>query len=114
VSVDCLFCKIASKQIPAKVVYDDPDVFAFEDINPQAPTHILICPKKHFASLEHATPEEESVLGKITLVAAKLARERKLGNGYRTVVNTGTGAGQTVFHLHMHLLGGRSFRWPPG
>ncbi len=113
-SPDCLFCKIASKQIPAKLVYEDTDVFAFEDINPQAPTHILICPKKHFASLDHATPEEESVLGKIALVAAKLARERNLGNGYRTVVNTGTGAGQTVFHLHLHLLGGRAFHWPPG
>jgi histidine triad (HIT) family protein len=114
VSGDCLFCKIAAKQIPAKLVYDDADVFAFEDINPQAPTHILICPKKHFASLEQATPEEESVLGKIALVAAKLARGRKLGEGYRTVMNTGTGAGQTVFHLHMHLLGGRTFHWPPG
>ena len=113
-SGDCLFCKIAAKQIPARLVYDDADVFAFEDINPQAPTHILICPKKHFASLEQATPEEESVLGKIALVAAKLARARKLGNGYRTVMNTGTGAGQTVFHLHMHLLGGRTFHWPPG
>ena len=111
---DCLFCKIAAKQIPANLVYDDADVFAFEDINPQAPTHILICPKKHFASLEQATAEEESVLGKIALVAAKLARERKLRNGYRTVMNTGTGAGQTVFHLHMHLLGGRTFHWPPG
>ena len=111
---DCLFCKIAEKQIPAKLVHDDAEVFAFEDINPQAPTHILICPKKHFASLEEATPEEEAVLGKIALVAAKLARERKLGNGYRTVMNTGSGAGQSVFHLHMHLLGGRSFQWPPG
>ena len=111
---DCLFCKIAEKQIPAKLVHDDADVFAFEDINPQAPTHILICPKKHFASLEEATPEEEAVLGKIALVAAKLARERKLGSGYRTVMNTGSGAGQTVFHLLMHLLGGRSFQWPPG
>jgi histidine triad (HIT) family protein len=111
---DCLFCKIAEKRIPAKLVHDDADVFAFEDINPQAPTHILICPKKHFASLEEATPQEEAVLGKIALVAAKLARQRNLGNGYRTVVNTGSGAGQTVFHLHMHLLGGRAFHWPPG
>ena len=111
---DCLFCKIAEKRIPATLVYEDAEIFAFEDINPQAPTHILICPKKHFASLEEATPEEEALLGKIVLVAAKLARERKLGRGYRTVVNTGSGAGQTVFHLHMHLLGGRSFHWPPG
>jgi histidine triad (HIT) family protein len=111
---DCLFCKIAQKQIPATLVHDDADVFAFEDINPQAPTHILVCPKKHFASLEEATPEEEAVLGKIALVAAKLARERNLGHGYRTVMNTGSGAGQTVFHLHLHLLGGRTFHWPPG
>jgi histidine triad (HIT) family protein len=113
-SADCLFCKIAAKQIPAALVYEDAEVFAFEDINPQAPTHILICPKKHFASLEQATPEDQAVLGKIALVAAKLASERKLGKGYRTVTNTGGGAGQTVFHLHMHLLGGRSFHWPPG
>lgn len=113
-SGDCLFCKIGAKQLPAKLVHEDADVFAFEDINPQAPTHILICPKKHFASLEDATPAEEALLGKIALVAAKLARDRKLGNGYRTVVNTGSGAGQTVPHLHMHLLGGRGFHWPPG
>jgi len=111
---DCLFCKISAKQIPAQLVHEDEDVFAFEDINPQAPTHILICPKKHFASLEKATPEDESVLGKIALVAAKLARGKKLGSGYRIVINTGSGAGQTVFHLHMHLLGGRAFAWPPG
>jgi histidine triad (HIT) family protein len=113
VSADCLFCKIAAKQIPARLVYEDPEVFAFEDINPQAPTHVLVCPKKHFASLEHATPEEEAALGKVALVAAKIARQRKLGS-YRTVINTGSGAGQTVFHLHLHLLGGREFRWPPG
>jgi histidine triad (HIT) family protein len=114
VKSDCLFCKIAAKQIPAKLVHEDDDVFAFEDINPQAPTHILICPKKHFASLTEATPEDEALLGKLALVAAKLAREKKLGSGYRTVVNSGSGAGQTVFHLHMHLLGGREFHWPPG
>ena len=113
-SSDCLFCKIAAKQIPAKIIHEGTELFAFEDINPQAPTHILICPKKHFASLDHVTADEQSLLGKISLLAAKLARERKLGNGYRTVVNTGTGAGQTVFHLHLHLLGGRAFHWPPG
>ena len=112
-SADCLFCKIAAKQIPAKMIYEDADVFAFEDINPQAPTHVLVCPKKHFASLEHATAEEEAALGKVALAAAKIARERNLGS-YRTVINTGTGAGQTVFHLHLHLLGGRAFHWPPG
>ena len=112
-SADCLFCKIAAKQIPAKLVHEDADVFAFEDINPQAPTHVLVCPRKHFASLEHATPEEEAALGKVALVAAKIAKDRKLGS-YRTVINTGSGAGQTVFHLHLHLLGGRAFNWPPG
>jgi len=113
-SADCLFCKIAAKQIPAKIVFEDADVFAFADINPQAPTHVLICPKRHFASLHEAQASDQLILGKMTLVAAELARERKLEAGYRTVVNTGAGAGQTVFHLHMHLLGGRRFHWPPG
>jgi histidine triad (HIT) family protein len=113
-SADCLFCKIAAKTIPSKVVYEDDDVFAFEDIGPQAPTHVLVIPRKHFASLDQATPEDQPVLGKLQLVAAELARKLKLNNGYRTVVNTGAGAGQTVFHLHLHLLGGRGFGWPPG
>jgi histidine triad (HIT) family protein len=113
-SADCLFCKIAAKKIPSKIVYEDEDIFAFEDIGPQAPTHILIVPRKHFASLNEASPEDQAVLGKVQLVAAELARKLKLGEGYRTVVNTGPGAGQTVFHLHLHLLGGRAFRWPPG
>ena len=113
-NADCLFCKIAAQQIPAKLLHDDAEVFAFADINPQAPTHILICPKQHFASLADAAPTHQAVLGKMFLVAAKLAREANLGSGYRAVVNTGSGAGQTVFHLHMHLLGGREFRWPPG
>jgi histidine triad (HIT) family protein len=113
-SADCLFCKIAAKKIPSKIVYEDEDVFAFEDIGPQAPTHILICPRKHFASLSEATPQDQGVLGKIQLVAAELARKLRLGEGYRTVVNTGAGAGQSVFHLHLHLLGGRTFHWPPG
>jgi len=113
-SADCLFCKIAAKRIPAKIVYEDEDVFAFADINPQAPTHLLVCPKRHFASLHGAEEADQAVLGKMALVAAELARERKLEDGYRTVINTGTRAGQTVFHLHMHLLGGRTFDWPPG
>ena|ERR1700675_292488 len=113
-SSDCLFCKIAAKQIPAKVVYEDADVFAFEDIGPQAPTHILIIPRKHFASLNDVTPQDQAVLGKLQLVAAQIARDKKLLDGYRTVVNSGAGAGQTVFHMHLHLLGGRDFHWPPG
>jgi len=113
-SADCLFCKIAAKKIPSKIVYEDADLFAFEDISPQAPTHILICPRKHFASLDEAVAEDQAVLGKLQLVAAQIARDRNLLEGYRTVLNNGSGAGQSVFHLHLHLLGGRVFRWPPG
>lgn len=113
-SADCLFCKITAKQIPSKAVYEDADIFAFEDISPQAPTHILLVPRKHFASLDDATSEDQAVIGKLHLVAAQLARERNLLAGYRTVFNNGAGAGQSVFHLHLHLLGGRQFRWPPG
>jgi histidine triad (HIT) family protein len=113
-SADCLFCKIAAKKISSKLVYEDEEVFAFEDIGPQAPTHILICPRKHFGSLNDATSEDQSVLGKLQLVAAQLARKLNLQHGYRTVVNNGEGAGQSVFHLHLHLLGGRTLRWPPG
>ena len=113
-SADCLFCKIAAKQIPAKIVYEDSQVFAFEDIGPQAPTHLLICPRKHIVSLEEASDEDEPVLGHLQTVATKLARERNLTEGFRTVINTGRNAGQSVLHLHLHLLGGRSMRWPPG
>ena len=111
---DCLFCKIGKKEIPSKLVYEDADIFAFEDIQPQAPSHVLICPRKHLVSLTDATVEDTAMLGKLQLVAAKLAAERKLTDGYRTVLNNGRGAGQSVFHLHLHLLGGRDFRWPPG
>jgi histidine triad (HIT) family protein len=114
VSADCLFCKIGKKEIPAKLVYEDNDLFVFEDINPQSPTHVLICPKKHFASLDEATAADEALIGKMQLRAAQIARDRKLTGGYRTVFNTGAGAGQTVFHLHLHMLGGREFHWPPG
>lgn len=111
---DCLFCKIAEKKIPAKLVYEDAELFAFEDINPQAPTHVLICPRKHIGSLTEAAAEDSAMLGRMHLVAASLAKQRKLAEGYRTVFNNGRGAGQSVFHLHLHLLGGRDFRWPPG
>jgi histidine triad (HIT) family protein len=112
--IDCLFCKIGKKEIPSKLVYEDADIFAFEDISPQAPSHVLICPRKHLLSLTEATAEDAALLGKLQLVAAKLAVEHKLTDGYRTVFNNGRGAGQSVFHLHLHLLGGRDFRWPPG
>ena len=111
---DCLFCKISRKEIPAKLVHEDEETFAFEDIQPQAPTHILICPKKHLASLTEASSDDAGTLGRLQLIAAKLAVEHKLTAGYRTVINNGRGAGQSVFHLHLHLLGGRAFRWPPG
>jgi histidine triad (HIT) family protein len=112
--MNCLFCKIGLKEIPSKLVYEDADIFAFEDIQPQAPSHVLICPRKHLESLTDAGVEDIAMLGKLQLVAAKLAVERKLTTGYRTVLNNGSGAGQSVFHLHLHLLGGREFRWPPG
>ena len=111
---DCLFCKIGRKEIPAKLVYEDAEIFAFEDIHPQAPVHILLCPRKHLVSLTDATAEDAAMLGRLQLIAAQLATQRKLTDGYRTVFNNGGGAGQSVFHLHLHLLGGREFRWPPG
>jgi histidine triad (HIT) family protein len=111
---DCLFCKISRKEIPAKLVYENEEIFAFEDIQPQAPSHILICPRKHLVSLTEAAAEDAAMLGRMQLIAAKLAVERKLTDGYRTVFNNGRSAGQSVFHLHLHLLGGRAFRWPPG
>jgi histidine triad (HIT) family protein len=111
---DCLFCKIGRKEIPAKLVYEDDDLFAFEDIQPQAPVHILLCPRKHLVSLTDAAADDSAMLGKLQLTAAQLAKELHLTDGYRTVFNNGRAAGQSVFHLHLHLLGGREFRWPPG
>jgi histidine triad (HIT) family protein len=113
-SADCLFCRIGAKKIPAKLVYEDEEIFAFEDIGPQAPTHLLICPRKHVASLAEIPEADAAILGRLQIVAAKLARERHLDEGYRTVINTGQHAGQSVMHLHLHLLGGRAMRWPPG
>jgi histidine triad (HIT) family protein len=113
-SADCLFCKIGAKKIPAKLVFEDEEIFAFEDIGPQAPTHLLICPHKHVRSLAETPEADAAMLGRLQIVAAKLARERRLDEGYRTVINTGQHAGQSVMHLHLHLLGGRAMRWPPG
>jgi histidine triad (HIT) family protein len=110
----CLFCRILSGEIPAKKVYEDDHVFAFEDINPQAPTHVLIIPKRHFAGLKEAQGEDAEAIGLCHLAAAEIARQRNIEQGYRTVLNVGPGAGQSVFHLHVHLLGGRSLSWPPG
>jgi histidine triad (HIT) family protein len=111
---DCLFCRIIAGEIPAKKVYEDKHTFAFEDINPQAPTHVLIIPKRHFAGLKEASEEDAELIGRCHLVAARIARERGIEQGYRTVLNVGPGAGQSVFHLHVHLIGGRQMHWPPG
>jgi len=111
---DCLFCKIVQGKIPAKKVYEDEHTFAFEDIDPKAPTHVLIVPKQHLTGLKEATAAEAEIVGRCHLTAAKIARDRKIEDGYRTVLNVGPKSGQSVFHLHVHLLGGRDLRWPPG
>jgi histidine triad (HIT) family protein len=113
-SADCLFCKIIAGKIPAKKVYEDDRVFAFEDINPQAPTHVLITPKQHIVGLKEAEAGDAEILGYMQLTAARLGRERDIESGYRTVLNVGPGAGQSVFHIHLHLIGGRTLSWPPG
>lgn len=111
---NCPFCRIIRGEIPSKKVYEDEQVFAFEDISPQAPTHVLVIPKRHFAGLKEAEPADAGIIGLCHLAAANIARQRKIENGYRTVLNVGPGAGQSVFHLHVHLLGGRPLSWPPG
>lgn len=111
----CLFCRIIGKEIPARVVYEDEALLAFEDIRPQAPVHILLIPKAHFSSLDGADDARQDVLGRLLLKARDLARERGLDRtGYRVVLNTGSDSGQEVFHIHFHLLGGRKMSWPPG
>ncbi len=111
---DCLFCKIIAGKIPAKKVYEDDKVFVVQDINPQAPTHVLILPKRHIEGVNTAKPEDAEIIGYSHLIAAKLGRERGIEDGYRTVYNVGPRSGQSVFHLHLHLLGGRDLKWPPG
>jgi histidine triad (HIT) family protein len=111
----CLFCRIASGEITAKKVYEDDQVVAFHDINPQAPTHVLVIPRKHIATLDALTDADAMTVGTLVTRTAALARELHLENdGYRIVANNGEAAGQTVFHIHFHLLGGRNFGWPPG
>ncbi len=112
---DCLFCKIRDGQIPAKVVHRDELCLAIEDINPQAPTHLLVVPLQHIPTINDLTVEDRETVGHLFIVAAKLAKERGHSeNGYRLVMNCNRDAGQTVFHLHLHALGGRAFGWPPG
>ncbi len=113
--MNCIFCKIANGEIPAKKIYEDDRVLAFYDIAPQAPIHILIIPKKHFATLLEIGEEDSQLIGHIFLVANKIAKELKIDeSGFRIVVNCNRDGGQTVFHLHFHLLAGRPMHWPPG
>lgn len=110
---DCLFCKIAQKSIAAAVVYEDDRALAFDDINPQAPAHALVIPRAHIATIDEIRPEHEAIVGHLFSVAAKVAAQKGLANGYRTVMNCGSDGGQSVFHLHVHVLGGRALGWPP-
>jgi len=101
-------------EVPSRKVYEDEHTFAFEDLNPQGPTHVLIIHKKHIAGLKEAKPEDSELVGRCYLAAAHIARQRSIEDGYRTVMNVGPRAGQSVFHLHVHLIGGRTLQWPPG
>lgn len=112
--MDCLFCKIAAGEFPSKKAYEDEKVYAFYDIDPQAPVHILVIPKEHIQSVNQITPENQEIVGHIFTVIAKLAKELDLKDGYRVVSNVGEQGGQSVPHLHFHLLGGRNLGWPPG
>lgn len=112
---DCLFCKIVNKELPARVVHEDEDTVAFEDVNPQAPTHVLVVPRRHVATMNDLMPEDEALVGKLFRVGAKIAKDRGFADrGWRAVMNANRDAGQTVFHIHLHVLGGRGMRWPPG
>lgn len=113
--MDCIFCKIANKEIPSSIVYEDDDVIAFKDLNPEAPVHVLVIPKKHISSLNAANPDDQQLLGKLMLTIPKIAAEQGIAEGgYRVVNNCGEQGGQTVMHLHFHLLGGREMLWPAG
>jgi histidine triad (HIT) family protein len=112
--MSCIFCKIASKEVPARIRYEDAEFVAFEDLHPQAPVHLLLIPKHHVASLGEVTESDAAWLGRLLARVPQLARELGLARGFRLVTNSGPEGGQTVHHLHFHLLGGRSFHWPPG
>jgi histidine triad (HIT) family protein len=111
--MDCLFCKFAMKEIPLEFLYESENIFAINDIEPQAPTHVLLIPKRHFENAPELAAAESETIAEIFKVAKKISEERGL-DSFRTVFNTGSGAGQSVFHAHLHLLGGRKFAWPPG
>lgn len=112
---ECLFCRIAAGEIPSQIVSSDDEIVAFEDINPQAPVHILLIPRQHVATLNDLGPGDEALVGKLVRAAARIARERDIADsGYRVVLNCNAHAGQSVWHVHLHLLGGRNLHWPPG
>jgi histidine triad (HIT) family protein len=112
---DCIFCRIGSKQIPARVVLEDDQVFAFDDLNPKAPVHVLVIPKRHIGALKDVQQEDQALLGRLLAAANQVAQKKGIEeSGYRVVANTGIDGGQTVFHLHLHVLGGRPMTWPPG
>lgn len=112
---DCIFCKIAKREIQAMVVHETDEIMAFRDINPQAPVHVLVIPKKHYASVNDFTDADQGLIGKLALAAKNIARQEKLADrGYRLVWNCGVDGGQSVAHVHLHLLGGRALGWPPG
>src|SRR5437667_12683740 len=112
---DCLFCKIIAREVPGSIVYEDERVLAFNDINPQGPTHVLVIPKKHIATPNDLTPEDDQIVGEVVRRGAAIARERGISDGgFRAVFNTNRGAARTVFHIHLHLIGGRQLHWPPG
>jgi histidine triad (HIT) family protein len=112
---DCLFCRIVEGSIPAKIVYQDDQALVFEDINPQAPVHLLVIPKRHVTSVQDCQKGDEALLGHLLLIGAKVAGMKEVSqSGYRIVTNVGRDSGQTVFHMHVHVLGGRHLRWPPG
>ena len=111
---DCLFCRIVSKKIPAKVEFENDSIMVIQDINPQAPVHLLLIPKKHVAEIAHMSEGDRVLVGDLIFRAKELAHERKLEDGYRLVFNNGPKAGQSVFHVHLHLLAGRTMKWPPG
>lgn len=114
-ATDCLFCKIAGGEIPADIVYESDDVVAFRDINPQAPTHVLIIPRRHIATINDIQSGDEDAVGRLFLAAKQIAADEGFAEpGYRVAMNCNEAAGQTVFHLHLHLLGGRQLGWPPG
>jgi histidine triad (HIT) family protein len=111
----CLFCRIIEHEIPAQLVYEDGQVVAFKDIRPEAPVHVLVCPRKHIATLNDIAPEDDSLIGRMFQTARKIADETGVAEGgWRAVINVNAGAGQSVSHIHLHVLGGRPFHWPPG